>query len=332
MPFFKKFSRYLLIGLSAMVLLAGGQQMISGDALRKGPDAVLAEEDNCLDPDSFGCPEPGGVGEGAPTPVQPVPAASAPAPQCTEVRQYNECISCNTSRRISQDSCGNFKRLVESQPDAGCASWCPAPPPLPPPAPAPAAVCNFSGCGSNGCAADQRFVTGNKCWTDFNSWFKGDGCYHDNSCQPNPAPVPAPIPAPVPGCTPDGSCSVQMPSSCGQTNTGVDNCGNVCIKKSAVCQAQGGTIVTNNNTNNNSQSQSVNVTQQVTGNVGVAAQPQVAGVTVTTLPKTGLPLLAWSALAFIPAGFKMGRFNKVKKDLEDDPNYIWEDRQFKAGA
>lgn len=48
--------------------------------------------------------------------------------ECTEVRQYNECIGCRTSRRIAEDSCGDYKVVKESQPDDGCASLCePAP-------------------------------------------------------------------------------------------------------------------------------------------------------------------------------------------------------------
>ncbi len=66
-----------------------------------------------------------------------------------------------------------------------------------------------------------------------------------------------------------------------------------------------------------------------TGNVGVGVS-YVSGVQFTALPKTGLPALAWSALAFIPAGYSMRRFSKTKKDLENHPSYIFEDRQFKS--
>lgn len=66
------------------------------------------------------------------------------------------------------------------------------------------------------------------------------------------------------------------------------------------------------------------------GNVGVGTTAQVLGV--TTLPKTGLPELAWAALAFIPAGFGLRRFKRVQETMEDDPNYIWEDRKFKTGV
>ena len=108
------------------------------------------------------------------------------------------------------------------------------------------------------------------------------------------------------GCIPNGSCSASVPTACGQFNYGVDNCNNVCIRQSAACPV---TAV------------------QTFGNVGVAA-PQV--VAVKELPKTGLPAIAWSALALIPAGFRMRGFRKIKKDLEDDPQFIWENRQFKG--
>lgn len=72
---------------------------------------------------------------------------------------------------------------------------------------------------------------------------------------------------------------------------------------------------------------------QTFGNVGVArvvtAQaPSAAGV--KELPKTGLPALAWAALAFIPAGFKIRSFSKIKEEAAAKPHFIWEDRQFKV--
>lgn len=123
----------------------------------------------------------------------------------------------------------------------------------------------------------------------------------------------------LPGCTPNGSCSVQTPSACGATNQGVDNCGNVCIRQSGACAPQG-----------QQQTQYVTINNPpVSGNLGIGTS-YVAGVQYTALPKTGLPALAWSALAFIPAGFKMRRFSKTKRDLEDHPSYIFESRKFKA--
>lgn len=83
------------------------------------------------------------------------------------------------------------------------------------------------------------------------------------------------------------------------------------------------------NTNNNTNTNTVTVTNTV-GNVGVAPAPvQTQVAAVQQLPKTGLPLVAWTALAFIPAGFRMRRFSKVNGDLENHPSFIYDDRKFK---
>lgn len=107
-------------------------------------------------------------------------------------------------------------------------------------------------------------------------------------------------------------------------------------------------VNTNTNTNTNTSTNTItnNVTDRVlqrevvravpvtVGNVGIGTsvvytQP-VQYVSPQVLPKTGLPALAWSALAFIPTGFGLRRFSKVKKMLENHPSFIWEERQFKA--
>lgn len=151
-------------------------------------------------------------------------------------------------------------------------------------------------------------------------------------------------------CTSNGSCSVSTPSACGQTATGVDNCGSVCIRQSAACQiAQGNTTITNNPVFNNNPVNTNTITVQnptpriittqaapvVLGNVGVggtAYTTYTQPIQYTTLPKTGLPSLAWSALAFIPVGFRLRTFQKIKKALENHPSFIWENRKFKSEA
>lgn len=54
---------------------------------------------------------------------------------------------------------------------------------------------------------------------------------------------------------------------------------------------------------------------------------QVASIQAKEMPKTGLPLLAWAALAFVPAGFKMKKVGKVNENIT--ANYLFEDRLFK---
>lgn len=49
---------------------------------------------------------------------------------------------------------------------------------------------------------------------------------------------------------------------------------------------------------------------------------------VEELPKTGLPLVAWSLVGFIPAGFGLKRFSRTNKDNLDKPLYTWQKREF----
>jgi hypothetical protein len=107
----------------------------------------------------------------------------------------------------------------------------------------------------------------------------------------------------------------------------------------------------NNNTNNNSNTNNNNISLNVSANrekevvrevrtvtagapapvaptVVYAGSPQVQGIQVKELPKTGLPIAAWAALAFIPAGFRLRGFRKVKGDLDSAPIYFWEKRQY----
>ncbi|MFA6454147.1 MAG: hypothetical protein WCV81_05480 [Microgenomates group bacterium] len=49
---------------------------------------------------------------------------------------------------------------------------------------------------------------------------------------------------------------------------------------------------------------------------------------VEELPKTGLPLAAWSLVGFLPAGFGLKRFSRTNKDNLDRPLHIWQKREF----
>lgn len=75
----------------------------------------------------------------------------------------------------------------------------------------------------------------------------------------------------------------------------------------------------------------VPVTREVVRTVSAPQQPvvvRVAGVQTEAkeLPKTGLPLLAWAAAAFIPVGFTLKRFKKI--NIVESANYIWEEREY----
>lgn len=50
---------------------------------------------------------------------------------------------------------------------------------------------------------------------------------------------------------------------------------------------------------------------------------------VEQLPKTGLPLVAWSLVGFLPTGFGLRRFTRFNKSNIDSPLYTWQKREFK---
>ena len=151
------------------------------------------------------------------------------------------------------------------------------------------------------------------------------------------APQQPPTP-PAPTCR--SAVCPAAPAGCGYSNQITNTC-------DATVNLTCGTIVCNPGvtppvvinpapitiTNNPVNTVTINNPAPVTfGNVGVGTTVYTQGIQATQLPKTGLPALVWSALAFIPAGFKMRRFSKVRGQLENHPSYIFEDRQFKAGS
>ncbi|MDO8573545.1 MAG: hypothetical protein Q7R77_02230 [Candidatus Daviesbacteria bacterium] len=46
------------------------------------------------------------------------------------------------------------------------------------------------------------------------------------------------------------------------------------------------------------------------------------------LPRTGLPLVAWSVVGLLPVGFRLRKFSSSNKDKKEDANYIWQIREF----
>lgn len=127
--------------------------------------------------------------------------------------------------------------------------------------------------------------------------------YVTNFEQPQPSPSPSVVPSPSPSVVPSSSPST--PPAGGTTN--------------------------NNCTGSNSCSGTANANATATvNNPAPAATTTVAG-TSTSLPKTGLPLLGWAALAFTPLGAKLKRFGKGQDEFES-ATYLWEDRQFKVGS
>lgn len=136
---------------------------------------------------------------------------------------------------------------------------------------------------------------------------------------PTPTPTPSVTPAPTPTPTPVGGPVLQCPAG-------------------FVSQVQGSTIVCVQQTQSQSQTQNNNQTSNQTVSVSAPApvvttapaQPQVVATAaapgVTTLPKTGLPLAAYSLAGLLPVGLKLRRFGKSRDGNLDDVNSIWESR------
>lgn len=137
-----------------------------------------------------------------------------------------------------------------------------------------------------------------------------------------PTPTPTPTPTPAPTATPTP----------GPTATPTPTPAPTVTPTPTPTPGVGGNTNTNNNcTGSNSCSGTANVT--VT-NATPAPSAAVAGVStsVTQLPKTGLPELAWGLIGFLPIGARLRKSFKVKGEMEDHPQYLFEARQFKKQA
>ncbi len=109
---------------------------------------------------------------------------------------------CNSCPQAFSDACFDTSNGVNC-----CAAVTPTPtsPPqvltsTPTPTPTPAPACNYSACGANGCAANERYITSiNGGCTQ--SWFTENGCYPDDTCgnTTGTAPTNTPTPTPTPG-------------------------------------------------------------------------------------------------------------------------------------
>lgn len=51
-------------------------------------------------------------------------------------------------------------------------------------------------------------------------------------------------------------------------------------------------------------------------------------VPVQTLPKTGLPFVAWSLAGLLPIGARLKKFGGLRQNQKDSPTYLWQKREF----
>ena len=154
------------------------------------------------------------------------------------------------------------------------------------------------------------------------------------------APVPTAAPTSGPAAPGQGATTTTIAVGVGTavatntTNVGIGGSGPLAVATATAtggAGGAGGSSTTNNtyNITNNNTSPAASILLARNGNVGAGTSGGVRVLAVSQLPKTGLPALAWTALAFVPAGFRLRRFSKVTKDLENHPSFIHEDRQFK---
>ncbi len=295
----------------------------------------------------------------APAPApQPAPAVPAPAPR----QPQNNCGSLSQGESTCRDGRLVFCK-VEGNGDSNVVdtgSTCGTP------AAQPQRTSFVNNCqgranGESTCLDGQIKVC--RCFSD--------GCSLENTgstCGGQGAPAaPAPAqPAPQPQ-QPSVSCpsgTTLVNNTCrpnlvcpSGTTLVMTSTGLACLPINIPASGGNNNNNTNNNSNSNVNTITVNnpqpavqpvvrfatnecpdgFTRRVDGNIitCIAPAPQVVTVagasTTKELPKTGLPALVWAAASFVPLGIRMKRFGKGITPNYSDPNFIWEERQFRSG-
>ena len=139
-----------------------------------------------------------------------------------------------------------------------------------------------------------------------------------------PTPVPAAIPtaAPVVVAVPRGA-AVSCPS--GTVFGGINGSNIICVQQSQT-QTQSSLSTSNASTG------AINIT--------LAGNPQSSGITpvktvlvagATELPKTGLPLAAWSLGGLFPLGIKLRKWGHFAKKSTESAHYLWQKREWGKG-
>ncbi len=188
-------------------------------------------------------------------------------------------------------------------------------------------------CPGDGCTGDDSFRDGGNINV-------GDLAFGESAqvsfkaalTNPGPVATPTPTPSPTPSPTPRPTATPTPTTPPAQSQTQAQT--------QAQAQTQTQTVnntVTNNNSSSSNSSANVNVTQSAppavvlgtTSNVGVG----YSYVSATTLPKTGLPALAWLGSGFVPLGYAVKRFGKkFESKITESASYIFEKRSIDKDA
>lgn len=333
------------------------------DSLKQGSTIVLADIDDCAyNPDQLGCNNPGEpIGGGTLPPEQTPPAPSCDRdsswvqkdPECDwnthqvyEVK-YNTCTSewdrsnyhfqdgacgytpqpqqCEHQNQGSEcdwsthqvydfywDTCKNdYVRYNYHSVDGQCGFS--AQPQQPQPQPASNVgtcyICDGGNWRVAGGSGHQ--MTSDQCNQEQNSAFnqpnKPSWCGAKEEAREVPAaPAPTAAPAPAQPVQQQG----QVVYAFGGNST------------SLAYSYSGGSNVTIN------QAAPAVAPRVVTVAAPAVTKVAASKVAVEELPKTGLPLAAWTLSGFLPVGLGLRRFGSAKKSLQGSASYLWQKREF----
>jgi len=361
--FWRNFFRFLTLGLGVYLLLLVGQVSFLGGYTQRGPQLAFADQNDTPIPDVGGppmvdqpsvecttsCPsgKTGSCGghkywiwaeqrygdcqceTEAQTCQAPQPPAAPTCPKDGVVGTTKDDQGCTRNIHTRED-CSQYLGGPFACPAAPTSAPTPAPTPVPQPPQQPAPQQQQQEQAGSGQQQQQQ---------------SGSGQQQQQQQQVIVQPPAQPAQPAQP--------QAQLVCPAG-TRLVVTSAGFVCMPPTVV--PQGGNNNVNQNVNSNSNVITVNAPQPaantvrfadvalcpegysktVNGNTVTCTAPTprvvltAAGVETKELPKTGLPVLAWLAGAFLPIGAGMQRFKRGTRANWANPHYIWEDKQFKV--
>ena len=181
-------------------------------------------------------------------------------------------------------------------------------------------------------AYDKRCRDGSGNWTCSDADLKGYMVWFSGACvAPTATPTPVFVATPTPTSTPTQVITptpaennvVECPS--GTVFGGINGSNIICVQQSQT-QTQSSLSTSNASTG------AINIT--------LAGNPQSSGITpvktvlvagATELPKTGLPLAAWSLGGLFPLGIKLRKWGHFAKKSTESAHYLWQKREWGKG-
>jgi|SRR3989344_9361431 len=153
----------------------------------------------------------------------------------------------------------------------------------------------------------------------------GDDNGGDENPTPTPTPVVTPTPTPTPVVTPTPTPVVTPTPTPVVSATPAPSTFTCIAGKHVEIKDSQLVCIENTNTNTNTNI----ISNEFNPSININNEPKVIGVATTeakSLPKTGLPLVAWAFTGLIPAGLRLRKVNK-SSSASESANFIWEERQ-----